>query len=203
MVRWCKQLDRQPRGSQIHLQPAYEGFFCPNESSFCKASMHVLLLKNSIKKVNTVAKHPASQAALQALLGDGYWLSSASPVLVLLPTPQLLSSYGSSEQGPFKPWRRGTRSSPLRLWLPHLREIRVWTPLKGTGKEYPHTGTAGTPLAMGVRSPPAELVCPELCHQGTLSIIKSLFPDTMGFPYSSQTHFLWLSDILMCSGTTP
>lgn len=25
----------------------------------------------------------------------------------------------------------------------------------------------------------------------------------MGFPYSSQMRFLWISDILMCSGTTP
>lgn len=57
----------------------------PKKSSFCKALRHVLRMKKSTKKVNTVAKHSACQPALQA--SWGWWLLSALPVLVLLTTP--------------------------------------------------------------------------------------------------------------------
>lgn len=89
------------------------------KSSFCKASRHVLPMKKSTKKVNIMAKHSAWQPALQALWGDGCWLLSALPVLVLLTTP--LTSFFIQFL-----WAVTFQTQEMRNLLPCTSGCHIW-----------------------------------------------------------------------------
>lgn len=201
VLRWCKHLDRQPGeaksiGSQLReaLVPMTvvsirnQGKFYPWKEA---------LRKQTFWPRPSLAACPLSPArwcvlALTAIASPGPAPHATTTFFCTVHLNKGLSNSGHEEL-----------ISPLGLWLLYLDERCAWAPLKGRGNKHPQNGPKGAHCTMGVQSPPSELVCFELHYQGTLSIIKSLFHNTVGFLHSSQMHFLWVSDILMCSGTTP